>query len=423
MITTATFIPIVMALLSFAGSPICMPVENSHALSADEEEVKPLSQSQLDLVISRVENSFVRLLSDDGKVKQGWGVLYDGGEDGISGLLVRSLDIYRFRKTFAELTAISGNKSMVVMSPEDWKFESQSRKGFHYGYPHDFSLPYEGSVSELQTMQFVTIDYLSDFQIPYKGSVKGTLIYPARDGNINKASVGFTSTKPEDITTPSSHFAYNPPDDYDSGIGIIVRSDGKLLPVALEPSDRSEFLPFDVNTYHLSKFTIRSLRGNPKLVAPLANMDNLYVLADSKDEVEPITDSELKSYVTSFLNEECPRLTISKGPVIMGGTSVSEPRSSTERNAMLQLFDAYNPWIAPMLSVTYRRSSSGLFIVELEVSHSVLGNGGSTNATMYKDYIYGINIERTDIVRDRVKRLIKKFSDKWIVANPREKGK
>ena len=165
MITTTSFLPIVMALLSFAGTPICMPVENNRALSADEEEVKPLSKSQLDLVISRVENSFVRLMSDDGKVKQGWGVLYDGGENLISGLLVRSLDIYRFRKTFVELTAISGNKSMVVLSPDDWKFESQSRKGFHYGNSHDFSLPYEGSVSELQSMQFVTIDYLSDFEI------------------------------------------------------------------------------------------------------------------------------------------------------------------------------------------------------------------------------------------------------------------
>ena len=248
------------------------------------------------------------------------------------------------------------------------------------------------------------------------------MIYPSRDGKINRASISFTSTKPEDVSAPPGHFTYNPPDDYDSGIGIIVRSDGKLLPIALEPSDRSEFLSFDVNTYDLSKFTIRSLRGNPKNVAPLANMDKLYVLVDSKDEIEPISDSELKSYVTSFLNEECPRLTISKGPVIQGATGVSEPRSSTERNALLQLFDAYNPWIAPMLFVTYQRSSSGLFIVELEVSHSVLSNGGSTTATLYKDYIYGINNERTDIVRDRVKRLIKKFSDNWIVANPREKG-
>jgi hypothetical protein len=399
-----------------------MPVENNRALSADGEEVKPLSQSQLDLVISRVENSFVRLISNDGKVKQGWGVLYDGGESLISGLLVRSLDIYRFNKTFADLSAISSNKSMVVMSPDDWTFESQSRKGFPYGYLHDFSLPYEGSVSELQSMQFVNIDYLNDFQIPYKGSISGTLIYPAKDGKINRASISFTATKPEDENAPAGHFSYNMPNDYDSGIGIVVRADGKLLPFALETSDRSEFISFDVNTYHLSKFTIRSLRGNPRLVAPLANIDNLYVLVDSKDEVEPISDSELKSYVTSFLNEECPRLTISKGPVIKGANFVSEPRSSTERNALLQLFDAYQPWIAPMLFVTYRRSSNGLFIVELEVSHSVLGNGGSTTATMYKDYIYGINTERTDIVRDRVKKLIKKFSDQWIVANPREKG-
>ena len=423
MITTATFITIVMALLSFmTAGPITNPINNPEVVMYVPKDDKPLPQPEMERLIGNIEMRFVQLMSNDGKVRQGWGLLYDDGIGIVSGLLVRSLDVYRFGKSYVDLSAISGNKSMVVMKPDRWQYELQSRSGVTIGVPSDFEMPYEGSSWGLQTIDSLTINYQNDFQIPYDGHVSGTLVYPARDGKVHTSRTTFSVSNPEVGKPIFLQFSYNPPENYDSGIAVIVRADGKLLPIALDADDKTKFLPLDVNNYNPSTITIDALRGNTKRVEPLSNQNKIFIEVSSKDELEPISDTAVKSYVSLFLNEECPRLAISPTRFRPGDDirTVTEPKSSTEKEALSQLFGGYEANHVSVLIVTYHRSPGGLFVVELNLYDTVLGNGGSTGAYLYRDYIYGVNIEKTDIVRDHIKALVKRFSDQWILANPRQ---
>ncbi len=399
MIASLPIMHIAVSLMSLISpQPVAIPINYSLPLNYVVQEGKKLSQPEMDLLLRKLETSFVRLVSDDGKVNQGWGLLYDFGFDGIKGLLVRSLDVYRFGKQFVELSAITMNKSMVVMNPDNWKSEQQSR-------------------------QSVTINNENDFHIPDEGNVSGLLVYPARDGKIHTAKVGITLATPVPGKVLGGLYSYNPPEDCDSGVGIIVRSDGKLLPFATEAGDKTNSLSFDFDSYYPRKLSLSDLRGPTKFVDPLSNKTAVYILASAKDELDQVAETEVKSYVSAFLNEECPRLLVSPSINIPNKkTSIEyEPKTTVERNAISQLFSGYSQTNLLTLSIEYQRGAGGLFIVELTLGESVIGNGGATSAILYKDYICGVNREKTAIVRDHIKTLVKRFADKWIVANPREK--
>lgn len=80
MITTATFITIVMALLSFmTAGPITNPINNPEVVMYVPKDDKPLPQPEMERLIGNIEMRFVQLMSNDGKVRQGWGLLYDDG--------------------------------------------------------------------------------------------------------------------------------------------------------------------------------------------------------------------------------------------------------------------------------------------------------------------------------------------------------
>ncbi len=392
MITTLSFIPSALALLSFSNIPINQPLINPAPVSSGIQDEKPLTQSEMENRVAKLKQSFVQLLADDGRTKQCWALLSDLGNQ--ESLYVRTLDAYQFGKLFSSLYGISVSRAVVVMN-RNWKSEPASGQAVSF---RDAFFP-----------------------APIDGDIKGILLYPGIDGTVHQVTCELIRTKPDKTKGEiAGRLEVSLPTGHDSGIAIFIRGDGKTILVPVDAADKVTSMedngfPFGI--------TLRQIAGEREYVNPLTNASKVTIAITSKDEVQAITEAAIKDYVSLFLNEECPRLSIMSASekLVANPFGMYRFKNNTEKLSVMNLLGQYDRQSVAQLSLNHNRSASGLYFTELVLQAKVTSNGGSTVGTLYRDAVYGVNLEKSDIVRDHVKFLVKRFADKWIVANPRDK--
>lgn len=397
MIVMTTFLLYCLALLPIGIAPYTTVPSNqpSRTISTTIDGT-PLTVDELELLLAKLEQSFVELVSDDRKTKQGWGLVYETNE--INGLMVRSLDLYRQGKFVTEVVATSGDKGLVVIKKQ-W-------------------------TTEPKTGRALTFSYDNTFRVPDEGSVVGILLYPGRDGTVHRTKLELLCTK-ADETKFETHgqVRFNLPGDHDSGVGIFVRNDGKMIAISLDSSEKSIVTENWLEYNRPAAIRFFDLRGRQSFVDPLTNVNEVSLDLTIEDELSQIGKSDVLTYLVSFLQEECPRLILAPSSLkpSVNPLGVYEPKTKVERNAIHNLLSRYDKLTCPTLLLTVKRDTNGLFIAELRVKGFVQSNGGDTGAWLYTHARAGVTKGNSTNVMGDIKSLVKRFAYNWIDANPGER--
>jgi hypothetical protein len=395
-----TMMPVLAITLVFSSmttlSKNAKIIDNPVAVSYVSEDDKPLSQPELDAIIALHTRRFVRLISTEGKskTKDNWALKFVSR--GSDALIVRSIDAFRLDNIFSHVLEVSTNHLLMSSPAADWVTEP--------------NIDSSGRATPFRI-----------FSLPNEGPFSGILLYPSTDATIKRSNFEMTMTKP-DKESERTQVSYVLPDDCGSGVGLLVKNTGQVLPIFLEKGEkkvqRDQYGLLDTPVPMLTK----KLIGWPDSVDALKNIHTVQISVLSKDEISAVDNKDLSVLVKSFLNEELPRLVQWKSEVPIDlYTSVGpfEPKNKVEYESISSLLGRYDRFSIPTLDVLCSRGENGLYIAELVLKHSVLSNGGTTNAILYRNYEYGLSKATSDVFRDRVKSLIKKFADSWIKANPR----
>lgn len=391
MYTTTSFMPIVMALLSFnITAPISKPISNPAALLYVPKDDKPLTQPEMDRLLESLKQNFVPLMSKDSKNLQSWGILYKSRDT--TGILLRSLDAFQYSKHASTVLEVSGNSSLVVLD----RWNDQPEKG-----------------------SALSLDVASRFYNFLEGEVSGTFVYPGRNGRIQHVPLELDFVR-KSWTVTSSLLP-----NHHSGVGIFVTDAGKLLPIQIDVSDKTISTYNDLNYNFPQIVSVFLLKGRGLYVDPLSNIDSIAINVSVFDEVTmTFESSKVTSKLKNTLLEVCPRLIIT--PERLRDLPLSDmageyhPRSTVDREAVSNLLGNYNRLLVPSLKLSYRRKRDGSYCLQLEVVTNVESIGGSTMASLYTNFVTGFNKSKSELPLSPLKELIKDFAAKWEKANPIE---
>lgn len=390
MITTATFIPIVMALLSFTGaSATTEPINYPAAISYVPQGDKPLTEPEMANLLERLTQSFVPLMSKDGKTRQCWGIRQKSSNS--NGILVRAVDAYQFHKVLSSVLEVSNNSSLVVLDRWNVDFE-------------------KGATS--------TLDNKSTFLYDFDSVISGRFLYPGRDGRIHQVPLALEFVGRSDSVTSSLL------PQHESGVGIFVNDAGKLLLIPLDESDNKINTANDLYRNFTQIVNVFLLRGRGLSVDPLSNIDSIAIRVYDYYDATSFVNSPVISSVKSELRKSCPRLVIATDSMRDIPLSIQlngyRPRSSVDRQAVANVLGNYSPLLIPWLIVEYRRKTDGTFLLKLEIQAHVESNAGSTIATLYNDCAFGFIGSKSIFPTGALNALIKDFAAKWEKANPIE---
>jgi hypothetical protein len=307
--------------------------------------------------------------------------------------------MFQFEKRDLQIQGASLNRELLVVNPA-WKHTNQN----------PFAVSLQGNTLLLGADKTHT----------------ATLLYPSSTGGIRQARLNFVVYKIDFTRNVFGRTTFTIPTDCDSGVGLIVGDDGKYIPISLDKSDHGLYETTNLLFGIPNSIKYSDLNGRNQLfpVPPLTNVRSVNVSVTVNDELEGITQSKAIEYVTSNLREECPRLNqaSSSDKQVEESPNGYTPKNKVDRQSILNVYGNYIKIPESSLILNLQRDKDGLYIVDLMLLGNAVTNGGFTTVILYRDYTAGVNRFDSDTFRDILKKMIRKFSDRWVSENPRDQS-